>query len=118
MSRLSSKLSSKLRLAEGNRLLFKCPGCKFLHSITYGDGTGYPPEWTWNMDPDKPTFSPSILVTGDYWDPPAEPGKPSPAHQTLVKKVCHSFIRDGQIEFLSDCTHELAGQTVELLDWT
>lgn len=28
--------------------------------------------------------------------------------------VCHSFVRDGRIEFLSDCTHALAGQTVEL----
>jgi hypothetical protein len=27
---------------------------------------------------------------------------------------CHSFITDGKIEFLSDCTHSLAGQTVEL----
>lgn len=30
--------------------------------------------------------------------------------------VCHSFIRDGRIEFLSDCTHALAGQTVDLPD--
>ncbi|MCZ4340562.1 hypothetical protein O4H52_03015 [Sphingomonadaceae bacterium G21617-S1] len=28
--------------------------------------------------------------------------------------VCHSFVRNGQIEFLSDCTHALAGQTVPL----
>jgi hypothetical protein len=28
--------------------------------------------------------------------------------------LCHSFVRDGRIEFLSDCTHSLAGQTVEL----
>ncbi|MGC4033677.1 MAG: hypothetical protein QM754_18485 [Tepidisphaeraceae bacterium] len=27
---------------------------------------------------------------------------------------CHSFVRDGQIEFLGDCTHELAGKTVPL----
>lgn len=31
-------------------------------------------------------------------------------------KVCHSFVRNGKIEYLNDCTHELAGQTVELLD--
>lgn len=31
--------------------------------------------------------------------------------------VCHSFIRDGQIQFLSDCTHALAGQTVPLPAW-
>jgi len=39
-----------------------------------------------------------------------EPGDP-PEH-------CHSFIRDGQIEFCSDSTHELAGKTVRLLEWT
>ena len=33
-------------------------------------------------------------------------------------KVCHSFIRDGRIQFLGDCTHHLAGQTVDLPDFT
>lgn len=28
--------------------------------------------------------------------------------------VCHSFVTDGRIQFLSDCTHSLAGQTVDL----
>ncbi|BAS10570.1 hypothetical protein AHiyo4_39920 [Arthrobacter sp. Hiyo4] len=27
---------------------------------------------------------------------------------------CHSFVRNGHIEFLSDSTHELAGQTMAL----
>jgi hypothetical protein len=33
---------------------------------------------------------------------------------------CHSFVRDGHIEFLTDSTHKLAGQTVvlpALPDW-
>lgn len=30
------------------------------------------------------------------------------------KNICHSFITDGSIEYLSDCTHELAGETVPL----
>ena len=29
---------------------------------------------------------------------------------------CHSFVRSGRIEFLSDSTHALAGQTVDLPD--
>jgi len=29
--------------------------------------------------------------------------------------ICHSFIRNGQIEFLTDCTHELAGKTVPMV---
>jgi hypothetical protein len=28
--------------------------------------------------------------------------------------ICHSFIKDGMIQFLDDCTHALAGQTVPL----
>ena len=33
---------------------------------------------------------------------------------TVKDTICHSFIRDGFIEYLSDCTHSLAGKTVEL----
>jgi hypothetical protein len=28
--------------------------------------------------------------------------------------VCHSYIRNGRIEFLPDCTHARAGQTVDI----
>jgi hypothetical protein len=31
--------------------------------------------------------------------------------------VCHSFVTEGRIEFLSDSTHELAGQTVPIPEW-
>ena len=31
--------------------------------------------------------------------------------------ICHSFVTDGRIQFLGDCTHKLAGQTVDLPDW-
>ena len=27
---------------------------------------------------------------------------------------CHSFVTDGKIRFLNDCTHEMAGETVDL----
>jgi hypothetical protein len=27
---------------------------------------------------------------------------------------CHIFVRDGKIQFLNDCTHELAGKTVPM----
>ncbi len=33
-------------------------------------------------------------------------------HKT--KEQCHSFIEKGKIRFLPDCTHSLAGQTVDL----
>lgn len=56
--------------------------------------------WTFNGDFEHPTFSPSILVNDDR----AAPDLPR----------CHSFVRDGRIQFLGDCTHALAGKTVEL----
>jgi hypothetical protein len=72
---------------------FDCPGCApRLHVV----GTG----WTFNGDLDKPTFSPSVLVTGGT-DPDYR---------------CHSYVTDGKIRFLSDCSHKYAGQTVDLPD--
>ncbi|MNJ76318.1 hypothetical protein D3C77_735750 [compost metagenome] len=32
-------------------------------------------------------------------------------------KVCHSFVTDGRSQYLTDCTHALAGQTVDLPEW-
>ena len=110
-----SRVSKLLRESEGNGLVFWCPGCDGAHRIEHGEGTG--PRWSWNGDVDKPTFSPSILVQYDHWTPPATPSNPRPGPQTLVKDVCHSFVVDGKIQFLSDCTHALAGQTVDLEKW-
>jgi hypothetical protein len=47
-------------------------------------------------------------------DPPAAPENPNPGLQRRIDRICHCFIRDGQIQFLLDCTHALAGQTVPL----
>lgn len=62
------------------------------------------PNWTWNGSLDAPTLRPSILTSWEGGDP-------------LVKIVCHSFVNDGVVQFLSDCTHELAGKYVPLLDF-
>ncbi len=115
-----SQLSKVLRDAEGGRLLFQCPGCKLAHGPAVGEGPG--PRWTWNGNVDAPTFSPSILVTWTSGDPPVGPDnfeeyKRNPWPQTDKKNVCHSFVRDGQIQFLGDCTHALANQTVPLPEW-
>lgn len=86
---------------------FFCPGCKCHHGIS----TKAPaPTWSWNGDVEKPTFSPSLLVK---MGPKADPVTHL-APKGAPRQVCHSFIREGRIEFLSDCTHELAGQTVEM----
>ncbi|MEB3374455.1 DUF6527 family protein [Bacteroides sp. CR5/BHMF/2] len=59
------------------------------------------PVWNWNGDNENPTVIPSIKVT-----------YPTPEKMN----ICHSFIRNGKIEYLSDCTHELAGKTVDMID--
>lgn len=78
---------------------FECPGCNMHHAVRVRRPGGPSPSWEWNGDMVSPTFSPSLLVR---WTIRGEP------------KVCHSFVRDGQIQFLDDCTHQLAGQTVAI----
>lgn len=93
-----------------NRAYFKCPGCNYLHYVAI---LCEPPVWSWNGSLDKPTFYPSILVNS-YYDPPATRDNLNVKNQTRIDTVCHSFVRDGQIQFLTDCTHKLVGQTVDL----
>jgi hypothetical protein len=65
--------------------------------------------WTFNGDFEKPTFSPSINETF---------GKPGQTHEEMRAdpnvQRSHCFIRDGKIEYLGDCTHSYAGQTVDI----
>jgi hypothetical protein len=37
--------------------------------------------------------------------------------QSVEYKRCHSFVTDGRIQFLGDCTHHPVGQTVPLPPW-
>lgn len=98
MARLSTKLRSV-----GDGIGFWCPGCDSIHvARTIGDKS---PVWQWDGNVEAPTLSPSLLVT--YQDLSGE-GE---------NEVCHSFIKAGQIEFLGDCTHALAGKTVPIPDW-
>lgn len=83
----------------GNWVWWRCPGCGQDHGVPV-DG---PKAWGWNGDTSRPTLQPSVKNT--------KPG---------TDYVCHCYVRDGQIQFLNDCTHELAGQTVpvpELPEW-
>lgn len=119
-----SQLSPILRAAEGGRLIFWCPGCNESHAIQHGDSAG--PRWRWNGDANRPTFEPSILVTSGHYVSRFKPGDhcwctynaehpddPDP----FQCQRCHSFVRDGRIQFLSDCSHALKDQTVDLPTW-
>jgi len=96
----------KLHLAhEASGLyMFGCPGCGCAHgfyTMPHKNHAGNPgPVWEFNGDLERPTFKPSLLVNG------SEP-----------ESRCHLFMRDGRIQFLGDCHHELAGQTVDCPDW-
>jgi hypothetical protein len=112
MARLSNKLRS-VDLGDHTGVAFWCPGCVERHVISV---TG-PHAWSWDQNVDAPTFVPSIHVSGIQRLTEAEYAKVM-AGVTVEKRplVCHSFIRGGRIEFLSDCTHGLAGQTIPLPD--
>jgi hypothetical protein len=107
------RISKILRNAEDNRLLFWCPGCNRAHQIQHGYGSGN--RWGWNGSVDKPTFTPSIHVR--YSHPKGYSNEnPAPIgwKGEYVDDICHSFVTDGKIQFLDDCTHALAGKTVDL----
>lgn len=88
--------------ANETRLTWYCPGCKCSHGVPVPP---HPQAWQWNGSLNAPTLSPSVLVT--YEDIGGGLPKDRPS-------VCHCFVRDGCIEFLGDCAHELASQTVEM----
>lgn len=55
--------------------------------------------WSWNGSIDAPTLKPSVLTK---------------SFSNIFR--CHSFINDGKVQFLSDCSHEHAGKTLNLLN--
>lgn len=103
-------------------LNFRCPGCREVHSVRTEGGSS----WTFNGDYALPVLSPSVLVSGLKTERDAE-GKWTgeyvrAANGEPAKMICHSFVgcngaQPGQISFLGDCTHELAGRVVDLPDW-
>jgi len=78
-------------MIEGN-LVFFCPACQIPHELTpsYFDFDG---QWA------SPTISQDIV----YVD-----------NERCFPYHCHSLVRNGFIEFLSDCTHDLANTTVPM----
>lgn len=96
------------KLADGS-LAFECPGCGMAHRVLPTDycnpADPCTARWTWNGSMERPTFHPSIRVQHTF-GPERTP------------KCCHSFVTDGRIKFCDDCTHEFAGQTLELPEWS
>ena len=95
------KLAFPDRPEYADMIKFLCPACGERHIVSVGPRTYWQQRWTWNGDTERPTIRASVLVT-----------------MNLPDRVtrCHSFITDGKIQYLDDCTHKMAGQTVELPD--
>ena len=78
-----------------------CPACDFEHSFRVDEeywareGKGV---WTFNGDYKKPTFRASML-----------------SRNPKNTRRCHSYLEEGRWRFLDDCTHELVGQTVDMV---
>lgn len=86
----------KTEITTDGWLAWHCPGCEGGHAVPVNG----PKAWTWNGDREKPTLHPSVFVNKGRANPTAH--------------VCHVWITKGQIQFLGDCTHALAGKTVDL----
>ena len=99
-----------------SQISFRCPGCKDEHVV---------PGNRWRITgttPQDVTCEPSLLVTsGHFCEGRKEDNgcwcdyaKNHPEFDSFTCYRCHSYIRSGQIQFLGDCSHALAGQTVPL----
>lgn len=103
-------------LLEAGQAMFYCEGCKRPHAINVSlEGM---PKWGFNESLVAPTFTPSILAR--YRHPKGYSNEnPAPVgyEGEYVTEICHSFVTDGKIQYLSDCTHELAGKTIKLPYW-
>lgn len=98
----------------------ECPGCGHRHVIRVEQAWRNGARWTFDGDEASPTFSPSINERrGHYCDNGSEAdckmcqAAKSRGYKTACG-VCHYFINKGRIQFCSDSTHPLAGQTVDL----
>ncbi len=115
-------LGTKLRSMEGGHIAFWCPGCNQAHTIRLRTDTT--DGWGYCGNVESPTFTPSVLCRSghyapinagkDCWCTFEERNGNKPAFTCYQ---CHLFVTKGKILFLTDCSHALAGQTVDLPDF-
>jgi hypothetical protein len=90
-----------------NQYGITCPACAMGHMLK---------GWTFNGNLERPTFTPSLLVTGQLRFPTDEELERITTGEKvdIPDGICHSYITDGNIQYLTDCTHAFAGKTLEL----
>lgn len=84
---------SLVKAASDGSFHFWCIGCECYH--------GFNNTWKFNGNYKKPTVEPSLLTQWNEGD---------------KQFKCHIFITDGKLNYLPDCTHKLAGQTVDMVE--
>ena len=85
-----------------------CPGCEDIHMINN--------TWSFDGNLEKPTFEPSILVESvGTLDAKVKVQCICGKHDFHTPR-CHSFVRNGEWQFLSDSEHKLAGKIVPMVD--
>lgn len=95
-------MSDRATLANDGTLIFWCKGCEEPHGVpTRGSHA-----WSWNGSKEWPTLTPSILVHSH------------PRHEAPDHPRCHSFVSNGRIQYLEDCTHALRNQTIDIPEWS
>lgn len=93
---------------------FWCPGCECGHyfrtapSPSTSPFAGNAAIWTWDGNEQQPIVRPSILV---------QYGGPDAGVNGAPPRRCHFFVVRGELQFLTDCTHALAGKTVPMEPW-
>jgi hypothetical protein len=88
-------MAVKILKTSDETYIFDCPGCGMSH--------GFNKTWQFDGNFESPTVSPSLLTR-------------IPNHKGKPDYKCHLFIKDGKLDFLNDCDHELAGQRVDMED--
>lgn len=111
MTLLSSKLvrtHHDQRHDYGGHIAHWCPACRELHEFAVERPFRNGARWLFGGTFEVPTFSPSMNIRiGPYPDASKKAGQID---------VCHYFLKEGRIEYLSDCTHGMVGQTIDLPD--
>jgi hypothetical protein len=100
--------SAYLRRAKGGYSHW-CPGCGEMHLI--------PDSWTFDGNVDKPTFTPSVKITGKQRiivDGEWAGGWVRGPDGNAIDCCCHYNLTAGQLVMHGDSTHALKGQTVAL----
>lgn len=96
----------KIQDTQGTAFMFKCPGCAINHLVPTkylpgkeSIGTKVKPTWAFNGNMERPSFKPDFVVEWRGAEPPQR---------------CRAIIRDGWLIFLTDSTHKLSGQRIEM----